>query len=295
MSRTISQILNEYTASWEQIEFIDPVTGELATVVPPYVMNTPKYINEDNRKNNKNWKRHDKTGYFYTLDELQTEFQETDGVEPGGSTRGKSRPEVIKGFLEREGKSLMNDGFLDYRKALVDLGIGVDCSGFVSRAIARVMNELNVDPKLRENTLGFSGKAYKSNTTTLCSFREGTNDLSSHTGLKLVAPMDVLPGDVLFNKDGNSFHIRIVTDLLAYEGPNCYFQTAEASAVEILRKVLKKTWKYNSDEDKLFWTFNDEPEEWHRVTEWNSTYAKSKFHLGRPLAFVDLAENYCSI
>ena len=46
MSNFVSNILKEYTASWENVYFTDPVTGLKAVVSPPYVMNIAKYVDE---------------------------------------------------------------------------------------------------------------------------------------------------------------------------------------------------------------------------------------------------------
>lgn len=289
MSNFVSNILKEYTASWENVYFTDPVTGLKAVVSPPYVMNIAKYVDESYRNHSANWKRNYHTGYFYTLDALQNSIEDPDGVDPSGSTKGKSRTEVIQRFLEIEGATLMSEpDNQDYYKALVHYGIGVDCSGFVSRAIARVMNRLNIDPSLRERTLGLTGGLkYKSNTTTLCCFKEGTNELSSHTGHKPVAPTALKPGDILFNKNGGDFHIRIVIDVLGNNSEGYIFQTAEASAAKSLMKVVRKDWKLDKHND-LYSKLSDSKVEWKKIDDWNIDNNKSLFHFGRPLAFVDL-------
>lgn len=288
MYNSVSEILKEYTSSWENVYFTDPVTGQQAVVSPPYVLNDDNYINASNRDNSKNWERDDGTGYLHTLDYLQNILQDPDGVDQKDSTRGKCRPDIIKRFLEIEGENLWNEGFTDYREALKYYGIGIDCSGFVSRAIARVMNEYDIDPSIRVKTLGLSKHSkYKSNTTTLCCFKDGSNELSSGTGHKPVSPTDLRPGDILFNKNGSRFHIRIVIDVFPRDNAGYYFQTAEASSVKEALKVIRKDWWLDND-GILYSSCISDRTKWKKIPEWNVSNGKSLYHFGRPLAFWDL-------
>lgn len=240
----ISQILDEYTREWEIMTIQDPSNpNQCLEVAPPYVMNVSNYIKE-NHRTGALWDK-----YKHSLEFYENCLPNLDNVDPHGGYVGKARPEVIKAFLDTYAGELIGT-HKDIRSALKYYGIGVDCSGFVSRAIARVMRILDISPELKLKTLGYYKDKdekpegpYRSNCTVI-----------EPKGSKDVDPSEIKPGDILYNRKDKNHHVRIVLEVVENDADQCQFITAESSASDKLR-VLRKKWIYLKKENKLFYAF----------------------------------------
>ena len=110
--------------------------------------------------------------------------------------------------------------FKDY---LHDLGIGMDCSGYVSRALAFIMTNLRVPGHIQLETLGPGYGRIKSNATTLSRVSKEHSSLIMDTKprpkgedsiwkdyVEKIIP-NIQPGDIeMVGETGNGFHIRII-------------------------------------------------------------------------------------
>lgn len=262
----ISKILYAYTRSWEVITIKDPKdSSKTIDVVPPYVMNVSK-----KEKENKYISPKQRTGklwdeYINTLTRLQNELPNPGNVDPSGSSVGKARPEVLKAFLEEKGKSLLENKhnkttFKNLREGLKYYGFGIDCSGFVSRAIGQVMYELNTPLDLRFDTLWYNTDDI-TEFDPKCNLPYRSNCSKIETvGSEDVKPENIKPGDILYNRNKKSgnFHIRIVLETLQNDGNNYYFITAESSAAPEKLRVLRKRWKYVKKTNKLYYVVLDQ-------------------------------------
>jgi hypothetical protein len=294
----ISEILDRYTRSWEVITITDPNNpNRTIDVVPPYVIAPGKnekdnsYVNSAHRQGPA-WKR-----YVDELTDLQKELDNPGNVDRTGSIRGKARPEVIKAFLEKEGKNLFNEVYdgkkcTDLRESLIYYGIGVDCSGFVSRAIGQVMYELNTSPEIKFKTLWYNTDDIKKySPTTDRPYRSNCTKLENEGSVD-VSPEDIRPGDILYNRSGSGFHVRIVLETLENDGNEFYFITAESSSPLSIRRVLRKKWKYVKNGNKMYYAFykqNGELGDYTREDNWNKSGVTFKFR--RPWAFVNYVDN----
>ncbi|MCQ2123186.1 MAG: hypothetical protein MJZ25_03295 [Fibrobacter sp.] len=288
MRNTITRILEEYTRSWEVMTIKDPSDpAKTIDVVPPYVMNVDNYVKPEHRKDRRWEGSKNEPGYLQTLDKLQKELPNPDNVDPYDSSRGKCRPEVLKAFLETDGSKLLAEGrFKDLRAALIHYAVGIDCSGFVSRALGRVMRLLDIPLELRWKTLGYntdkvdhfepdSNRPYRSNCTVI-----------ENGGSDFVSPENILPGDILCNRKGKNFHVRVVLETLKNNGDEYYFITAESSAAVDKLRVLRKKWKYVKSSNRMFYRFLDKLECWTEETNWNKKDVKFEFR--RPKAFENI-------
>ena len=153
--RTFKEILDTYTKSWEDISFTiqretpNGTVEEEVHVAPPYVMNTEKYIDKTQR-HSKLWR-----SFVDLLTDLQKEMPGDDYMDPTGSIYGKGRPEIIKSFLDQVGSKIQGEKDHTIRDALIRYGIGIDCSGFVTRAIGKIMQEYNIPFDIRYNQTYF--------------------------------------------------------------------------------------------------------------------------------------------
>ena len=276
----ISKILYNYTRSWEVITIKDPKdSSKTIDVVPPYVMNVSK-----DEKENDYIKPKQRTGPFWkeyinTLTRLQNELPNPGNVDPSGSSIGKARPEVLKAFLEEKGKSLLENKhngttFKNLREGLKYYGFGIDCSGFVSRAIGQVMYELNTPLNLRFDTLWYyhTDSIKKYDPKHNYPYRSNCSKLET-VGSEDVNPENIKPGDILYNRHNKNFHIRIVLETLQNDGNEYHFITAESSSPQSKLRVLRKRWKYLKKENRLFYAFLDNNGE----IEFPATIVNAKF------------------
>lgn len=84
------------------------------------------------------------------------------------SRYGKGSPEMMQRVASMLLKKYTSSNNSTFKKHLHDLGIGMDCSGYVSRALSFVMEKLRIDKETQLKTLGkgYDGKL-KSNATTI--------------------------------------------------------------------------------------------------------------------------------
>ncbi len=294
----ISEILDKYTRSWEVITITDPNNpNRTIDVVPPYVM-APENDKSDNEyvhsahRQGSTWKK-----YVNELTDLQKELDNPGNVDRSGSIRGKARPEVIKAFLEKEGKNLFNEVYdgkkcTDLRDSLIYYGIGVDCSGFVSRAIGQVMYEINTSPELKFKTLWYNTDSIKSYSPSIDRPYRSNCSVLEKDGSVDVAPENIRPGDILYNRSSSGFHVRIVLETLENDGNEFYFITAESSSPLTIRRIIRKKWKYVKNGNKMYYAMfnqNGTLGDYKKEDKWNSSNVTFKFK--RPWAFVNYVDN----
>ena len=272
--RTFKEILDTYTKSWEDIAFTirketpNGTVEEEVHVAPPYVMNTERYIDKKQRRG-KLWR-----GFVELLTHLQKEMPGDDYMDFTGSIYGKGRPEIIKAFLNQAGSQLQGKDDHTVRDALIRYGIGIDCSGFVTRAIGKIMQEYNVPLDIRKETLGTTkpNSSYlRSNATIL---RDSGSD-------RLKNIMDLQPGDIQMYIDGNHFHILI--DIVERNANAVRFITAEASSVSDYLCVRRSLWQYQATKELL--RYYEKKGEWKKADGWNKDPMKRKYTFARPKAF----------
>ena len=105
---------------------------------------------------------------------------------------------------------------------LSDMGVGVDCSGFVSQALDACMTALSRSERINTNSANLRGGT-------------GHNDRQFEV---VNRPRDLTPGDTMW-KTG---HIRIIHRVEPQPDGSVQFVTAESSSVELVGPVAK-TWK----------------------------------------------------
>jgi hypothetical protein len=167
------------------------------------------------------------------------EYRATFDLQNYSATNGDSNTRCGKGSPEAMNyvvKKLMLDGNQIDIKFLQDFALGIDCSGFVTRAIASVMTTLQIPGPIQFETLGAGYGRLKTNATTLRS--TGSDVLFSYTYNKEFAGGSVKaepkndfqftfqPGDIIMKKkfkvvgkkkilQSGGFHIWIIEDASA--------------------------------------------------------------------------------
>ena len=187
-----------------------------------------KYLNTDNPDEVDSWYR--------KPDDSEKKFEETFDVQHYSSTGtyssivgGKGSPDIINYVFS----NLKKENKISGREDFVKYGLGIDCSGFVSRAIVDVMITLKVPVYKQFKTIGHGYGRLKTNASTLRS--EGSEllflyrpDDSKSKKLNEDPRPDyqdhLRPGDIIMRKeiipDGDKyketerpFHILIIKDV----------------------------------------------------------------------------------
>lgn len=169
---------------------------------------------------------------------------------------GKGRPEEIRRFAQ----AALDAGLLPnpvtaarLKDFLSDLGVGIDCSGFVSQALNALMRTLN--PALtakQEIHTNAAGLRSKGNPERFAAVKQ---------------PADLLPGDTMW-KTG---HIRIVCAVDLLPDGSVEFATAESSSVSLIGPTAKRwrcpkgdSWKDMQVQRDGRWVKNGETNEFSR-------------------------------
>lgn len=193
---------------------------EEVSVSPPY------FINVNNERKRKAFDNREKASR-----EVQTfirniwRSQRRGGMGLYGERIGKSTPEGIQTILQNAldrhlvpaGDGRTHPNTEDLRNWLVRYGIGVDCSGFVSQALNRLMPSVG-DEDYTPFDLINTGSG---------SFRGGTRNFT-----RVSRPGDLRPGDTMHLAAGSSGigHIRIITSVENTADGAVEFSTAESSS-----------------------------------------------------------------
>jgi hypothetical protein len=145
---------------------------------------------------------------------------------PTAAKVGKAEPEHVRAMLQGaldagavpgQGPGLTEAMLKDF---LSDLGVGVDCSGFVCQALKRLMAEAQRGERI----------------STSSGYLRGGGGHNPRAFDLVAAPRDLRPGDTMW-KDG---HIRIVTRVRAAGDGAVEFTTAESSSVGLIGPVAKE-------------------------------------------------------
>ncbi len=279
----ISCLLKEYIKQWTEMEV--NVGDEIIKVRPPYVMNGDYYKRQKNGY--KVWKTYEieiedrkkkevlcykigkNTAYFVTMNEhlkprskcnyeewkkikeqlkksrLNIQRIDFDYQSLKGEKVGKAHPETIKRYINEKytGKKTVK-GIEGHLK---NYAIGIDCSGFVSRAIATVMAraKFNQDD-LQNKTLVFSknnkiiitnailGYIQKSTKETINKTVLAAGTDYNNEGIKVLKP-----GDVITKTKGVGYHVAIIYEV-GYDKDNeeWYYKTADASPIKSPKRIV---------------------------------------------------------
>lgn len=226
--------------------------------------------------------------------ELLKRFEALDNGE------NQSRLTSLKNFFANRYKKVYDSNGKRYRLKdyLHDFGIGMDCSGYVSRAIAFVMNKLEIPGWAQIKTLGPAYGRLKTNASTLedCSpmlfFDQKHKEAYSKNKDKkyfknslfnqvfnLDEGKSIQPCDIVMKRSGG-FHIRIVCEV----DPNhAYFREQEAASgnsddVETRIGIIQTTVVEKNTQN--FEQYNNE-----RIKTYNDNIAKTPYRFARPFAF----------
>ncbi len=263
----IKSNLEEYTKQWTEMEVkINNEDDSSIAIRPPYFM-------RGSQKSRTKGER-DKVEKALESTKKHIEQGEGDFQKLRGETVGKAHPEVIRIYLNKyyEGKKSVSG----IEQHLKNYAIGIDCSGFVSRAIAHVMTQLGISKEIQFETLGKDGEYLKTNATTLNpvnkadSIKEGRIIFSGKSGsiplflikkekktYNIVNKKKVIkiketnpylyvltrlrPGDIVIKKpEKQVIHIYIVVSV----GKN-YIVLSDSTSTGDKTGVQEKTYNYN--------------------------------------------------
>ena len=114
---------------------------------------------------------------------------------------------ILSGFLHRTGPL---EEYL-FKNYLHDFSLGVDCSGYVSRALAFVMTNLMIEKEEQEKTLGALVKGDGLRTNTHFLEEDGAKELFKCAEQKFSDDLvkKIQPGDFARNGD----HIKIISEV----------------------------------------------------------------------------------
>lgn len=288
--RSFKEILDEYTLSWEKISFAnvreapDMQIECVLSVVPPYVMNVERYVKKEHRTG-KLWNQ-----IKDTFIDLQKKIPGDDNMDPCGSIYGKGRPEILSAMLEINANAIMDSKrFKSLRDALIYYGIGIDCSGFVSRAIGKIMHEYNMPEDDCQKTLGVVDSEKEN-----FHYRSNASILRDKGSFKLKSPMEIEVGDVIMRITSDGFHILIIIDVELKGDSVVQFITAEASSVKNILRVYRSYWHYEEwtetrdgkkNDCRALQRYDEEKSQWNPVKGWNIDEKKSEYVFARPYAF----------
>lgn len=146
-SRNIRALVIEYCLQWTEMAI---ETSKGTNIIrPPYVINKSSYLTNRNKKENKDeWK---KTVLPRLSQCLKSYSENLDYQDFGGSAVGKAHPDTIFNYLSRFCAEMDQETM---QAELVRFCIGIDCSGFVSRALAYVMQHMGWGFKTQFKTIG---------------------------------------------------------------------------------------------------------------------------------------------
>lgn len=210
----IEALLQEYLESWENIPV--RVTGDdgsetIVYVRPPYI------INSDERKETAEQTREDMGPEVEALITRATARANEIG---GTLVLGKSSREDIQLLLEDAVRSgLVEPESEAMREFLNDLGVGVDCSGFVTRAY----NMLNEELQLGEEELDVID-------TGSLDYRGRSS--SRHMFKRVEDGSELRPGYAMFidrTDEDVPDHVRIIISVEVLENGDVEFTTGESS------------------------------------------------------------------
>lgn len=178
--------------------------------------------------------------------------------------------------------------FKDY---LHDFGIGMDCSGYVSRALAFVMSEMMIPGHEQIKTLGPAYGRLKTNMSTL---RENGHSTLVEKKVKRTISDDkktheirdvsnIHPGDITVN----SSHIRIICEV----NKNSNFFKVHESGSQGVKDSLRESERIGIIQTKVLDWVEKKPYTWEENNEIISSYTQKiktgSFSIRRPSAFAD--------
>jgi hypothetical protein len=147
---------------------------------------------------------------------------------PNRARVGKSHPTdvrtLLQGALDANAVPNQSSGLsaVALKTFLSDIGVGIDCSGFVSQVLNACMASFNRSERIDTNSANLRGGP-------------GHNDRQFEV---VSRPRDLSPGDTMW-KTG---HIRIIHRVEPQPDGSIQFVTAESSSVDLVGAVAK-TWK----------------------------------------------------
>ncbi len=142
--RQISALICEYCLKWSEMTI---GTGQDAKVVrPPYVLNS---LIKDKR-DLEGWNNSGKSNLRKSV-KPESERKEFDYQDYGGSEIGKAHPDTIVNFLTQHCSTLSASAM---QEKLEKFCIGADCTGFVTRTLAYVMERMKWNSQIQYKTIG---------------------------------------------------------------------------------------------------------------------------------------------
>lgn len=242
----IKSYLCDYIKQWTEMEVKNG--DEIIYIRPPYIMNTSReerknglvsrHIqlrhNKISRLNKINSKKGDKE--FSILKDslfssrpnqsLNCDFQSF-----SGELHGKAHPDTIKNYLNKICSNTNCSPNINFEKHLHEWAIGIDCSGFVVRAIATVMSKLNMSEEEQNNTIKF--KEVKVDEKRIVNKIDVMNTNGSGIKRSLIKDFNkdnpqielLKPGDIFLSNS----HVGIIYDVGKDEKGKWFYRTADSS------------------------------------------------------------------
>ncbi len=288
----VKKLLNEYVDSWDWDKTSIPQGYTNAYI--PYAMGQSKKKYKNRRTAFYDaWKMIEDDIDNYSKDYIKPisdydyqYYSSSNGL--GNITEAKGAPQMYKGvfsnkeLLKKIGEETFKNTFIEcYKKhknekdlkgisddvnsisnLMKAFAIGIDCSGFVSRALATVFEKLMIENRVQIDTLGDIEKTReinnekfklcKTNATTLAyedplfknrnKFTENQKKkcLKSGNNFAIIGMQYLRVGDVIcsYNSNDEDYHIRIVIDVKRNEEKKVVsYQTAESTSKE--KKVYR--------------------------------------------------------
>ena len=205
--------------------------------------------------------------------------------------KNQSRLTKLEDFFKGRYKKVYeaNENRYRFKDYLHDFGIGMDCSGYVSRAIAFVMNKLEIPGWAQIETLGPGYGRLKTNDTTLegkghSTLVEEKVKKTIENGKKTYKIRDVSnihPGDITIN----SSHIRIICEV---DTNNNFFKVHESGSNGI-KGSLRESERIGITQTKVLDWIEKEPYTWEENNEIITSYTQKiktgSYSIRRPVAF----------
>jgi len=223
VQQEIEAFLTEFQAITVTVRWIEYAEDacfsreEQVAVHPPYFMNVREKQRAQARE--RTLERYDdaiehrEKAEGATL-KLIDEISSKRGMNLRRATKGKALPEDVRRILQaaldrdliKPGKGRDHPGAKEMRAWLIHYGIGVDCSGFVSQALNRVMAKVYDRPLEGEEALGSGARGIKG------------------SGTQITDPAQLRPGDTMHIPG----HIRILSRVDRDADGHVLFVTAES-------------------------------------------------------------------